>query len=486
MNIADNIITEEEDQGGDVDLVRMLRDYLARFENTVQDDGNGRCDAFCNGEGTMPEEDMEENNIEIRDTTELWEQSRIPLFEGSTMNRLVVPLLLLNCFTVFGVSIAFADELLKLLKELLPSNNTLPRSHYEAKKYLSKLGLSDNSIHACRNGCCLFRNELKHAQKCPKCSAERYTSPSSKQPIKVSRHFSLIPRLRQMFRCTRLAELSKWHASRQRDGNKVQCVPDSKAWSHIDSLFPDFGRESRNIRLGLASDGVNPFSNQSLSHSTWPVVLLNYNLPPWLVTKRFFLMLVLLIPGKESVTADNIDVYLAPLIEELLELWEGVTATDVSTEGEERKFRLRAILMWCIHDLPAYGLVSGQVTKGYKGCPKCGPNITTQRSKALGKNVYMEHRRYLSKSHPYRKLRTAFDRNAEMRPPPRVMIGRDIVRYLLERISWLNDAQQRRAAAESDPVHRMGVKRLSSLYKLPYWKVRTPTPIDRVLFVECR
>jgi hypothetical protein len=65
----------------------------------------------------------------------------------------------------------------------------------------------------------------------------------------------------------------------------------------------------------MALDGVNPFSNQSLSHSTWPVVLLNYNLPPWLVTKRFFLILVLLIPGKDSVTADNIDVYLAPLIE---------------------------------------------------------------------------------------------------------------------------------------------------------------------------
>jgi hypothetical protein len=35
-------------------------------------------------------------------------------------------------------------------------------------------------------------------------------------------------------------------------------------------------------------------------------------------------MLVLLIPSKESVISDNIDVYLAPLIEELLQLWEGI------------------------------------------------------------------------------------------------------------------------------------------------------------------
>ena len=31
-------------------------------------------------------------------------------------------------------------------------------------------------------------------------------------------------------------------------------------------------------------------------------VLLNYNLPPWLVTKRFLLMLALLIPRKKSIT----------------------------------------------------------------------------------------------------------------------------------------------------------------------------------------
>jgi hypothetical protein len=33
--------------------------------------------------------------------------------------------------------------------------------------------------------------------------------------------------------------------------------------------------------------------------------------------------------------------------------------------------------MWYIHDYPTYGLASGQVTKGYKSCPQCNPNITT-------------------------------------------------------------------------------------------------------------
>ena len=149
----------------------------------------------------------------------------------------------------------------------------------------------------------------------------------------------------------------------------MECVLDSKAWKHIDSLYPGFAWENRNIRLGFALDGVNPFSNQSLNHSTWPVVLLNYNLQPWLVTKRFFLMLALLILGKESVTSENVDVCLAPLIEELQQLWEDIDAIDASAENVNRNFTLKVILMWCIHDFPAYGLVSGQVTKGTEGAP---------------------------------------------------------------------------------------------------------------------
>jgi hypothetical protein len=47
-------------------------------------------------------------------------------------------------------------------------------------------------------------------------------------------------------------------------------------------------------------------------------------MPPWLTTKKFFLMLVLLILGKELVTRNNIDVYLDPFLEELQELWKGV------------------------------------------------------------------------------------------------------------------------------------------------------------------
>ena len=41
------------------------------------------------------------------------------------------------------------------------------------------MGLSYNSIHACKNGCCPFCKELKDAKKCPKCDELLYTFESS-------------------------------------------------------------------------------------------------------------------------------------------------------------------------------------------------------------------------------------------------------------------------------------------------------------------
>ena len=75
-------------------------------------------------------------------------------------------------------------------------------------------------------------------------------------------------------------------------------------------------------------DGVNPYGLRSTTWSTWPVVLVNYNIPPWLCIKKGHLLLALLIPGKYKVK--NMDVYLAPVVDELKQLWEGIPIQDLS------------------------------------------------------------------------------------------------------------------------------------------------------------
>jgi hypothetical protein len=120
-----------------------------------------------------------------------------------------------------------------------------------------------------------------------------------------------------MFKAFIISNLMVWHNDNRSTDGLAKHVVDSKTWVHIDVMWPEFATELHNVRLRLVINGVNPFGAQSSTWSTWPVMFQIYNLPPWLVTKTFFVILALIIPGKESMKMHNIDVYMAPLIEGL-------------------------------------------------------------------------------------------------------------------------------------------------------------------------
>lgn len=110
-------------------------------------------------------------------------------------------------------------------------------------------------------------------------------------------------------------------------------------------------------------------------------------------------MMPVLIQGPRQ-PGNDIDVYLRPLVEELLQLWheEGVPVWD---EHEQKEFNLRALLFVTINDWPALSNISGQSSKGYNACTHC---LGETDSIYLGnKNVYPEHRRFLPKQHHVRK-----------------------------------------------------------------------------------
>jgi hypothetical protein len=135
--------------------------------------------------------------------------------------------------------------------------------------------------------------------------------------------------LLRMYQALAIAELMTWHKKNQSTNGKVHHAPNSKAWAHINATWPKFAADPRHMRLGLVIDGFNPFGEKSSSWSTLLVIFFNYNLPPWLVTNRFFVIVSLVIPSPESVKVANFDVYLELVIEELEELWKGVATLDV-------------------------------------------------------------------------------------------------------------------------------------------------------------
>ena len=241
---------------------------------------------------------------------------------------------------------------------------------------------------------------------------------------------------------------------------------DGRQWRNIGREFPDFAGEARNLYFGLSTNGMNPFGEQSCSHSTWPVTLCIYNLPPWLCMKRKFIMMPVLIQGPKQ-PGNNIDVYLRPLVDELLELWAkpGVRVWDEHTEQE---FDLRALLFVTINDWPALSNISGQTNKGYNACTHC---LDETESKYLGKSrkvVYPFNRRFLPRKHPLRKKGKHFDGEADRRPKPVPRSGADIFDMVKDLNVIFGKGPGSRPVPKDDDRHAPMWKKKSIFWELEY------------------
>jgi hypothetical protein len=115
-------------------------------------------------------------------------------------------------------------------------------------------------------------------------------------------YFPLIPRLLATYRSPRIAPHMTYHAKHKSSDGIMRGPYDGEAWQAVlDNPECDFmAKEDRNVWLGMAMDGMNPFSNNSSSHSLWPVLLVLYNLPPWMAIQKGNIILSCIVPGKHS------------------------------------------------------------------------------------------------------------------------------------------------------------------------------------------
>lgn len=80
---------------------------------------------------------------------------------------------------------------------------------------------------------------------------------------KVLRQFPLIPCLQRMYNTLAQAKLMVWHWHNCSKDGLVQHAPYSHQWKFINNRWLVFAQEAINVRLGLATDGVNPFNGQT-------------------------------------------------------------------------------------------------------------------------------------------------------------------------------------------------------------------------------
>ena len=110
-------------------------------------------------------------------------------------------------------------------------------------------------------------------------------------------YFPLIPQLQALFRSPNLSKLMVWHKHNKSPEGILKGPQDGAAWAHVNDIYPEFGDDPRNVRLAISMDGVNPFGQLRSNHSTWPITIVLYNLPPWLAIKSAHILLSTIVPG---------------------------------------------------------------------------------------------------------------------------------------------------------------------------------------------
>jgi len=200
-------------------------------------------------------------------------------------------------------------------------------------------------------------------------------------------------------------------------------------------------------------------SNLSSKHTSWLVLLIIYNLLPWLCMKRKYIMLSMMILGPYQ-PGNDIDVYLSPLIDDLRLLWEeGVDVLDAYS-GEH--FNMRAMLFCTINNFPAYGNLSGYTVKGHKVCPICEDKTCYHQLKHGSKTVYLGHRKFLNRYHPYRKMRKAFNGEPEIGFAPKPLTGKEVYQQQQNVEVTFGNKQKK-------PAVKNIWKKRSVFFELPYW-----------------
>ncbi|KAL6576813.1 hypothetical protein OROMI_011089 [Orobanche minor] len=295
--------------------------------------------------------------------------------------------------------------MLDLLKESFPEGVQLPKNYYETRKILRDLGLDYQKMVSCTNNCMIYWGVNESKSRCDTCGLSR--------------------------------------------------------WKEVEnSNMPDFAKEPQNVRLGLTADGFSPFRSMMVNHSTWPMVLIPYNLLPRECMKKSYFMLTILIPGPHE-PGNNIDVYLQPLVEELKLLWD--VGMDTFDASRKENFQLRATLLWTISDLPGLANLSGWSTKGKYACPIYLRHTNLEYLKNSHKPCYMSHRIFLPSDHPFRNDTHSFDGNEENREAPYYPTSSEI-------FDEVKDFENKFGKLVRDQGFPYNWKKRSIFYELPYWE----------------
>lgn len=224
----------------------------------------------------------------------------------------------------------------------------------------------------CPDSCVCYTGPYEKKHECPVCGKPRY-KPNSTEPQSYFAYLPIIPRLRAMVANPRLAKEMRYRSQfeDERQEGIMQDIFDGELYKSLLKKFITIGDKTlpfyhfadpRDIALGLSTDGVAVFKKRS--KTCWPILLFDYNLPPEIRFQKDNIIPAGVIPGPKKPV--DMDSFLYPLVQELVQLEIGTTAFDGLSKTV---FLLRAHLIVVLGDIPAVALLMRM--KGHNGFSPC-------------------------------------------------------------------------------------------------------------------
>jgi hypothetical protein len=226
-----------------------------------------------------------------------------------------------------------------------------PFDYRTSRKQLTKLtGIQEVRYDCCLNGCISYAlPAYRELKECPyeECQHPRYQK--NGKPYTQHSYIPITHRLKLLYaNKDRAREMMDY---RQRVQEEQEAGLRSDFWTgqlYRDLRTKQLFTDMTDIALALSTDGVKVFKTRSAFY-IWPIMLVNFNLPPSVRFKRHNMLLVGFTPGPNN--PKDLDSFLWPLVAEMKKLGQdgGVDAWNAATE---KQFQLHAYITVVTADMP--------------------------------------------------------------------------------------------------------------------------------------
>ena len=203
---------------------------------------------------------------------------------------------------------------------------------------------------------------------CPVCHSSRFLTGST--PAKRYTYLPIGPRLERLFGTASLSEIVQSHLqlTNDPDDDYMYDIHDSPAWREAYASTGQFEGDSRAVAFAMCTDGVNPYSQNRISYSMWPIVMTLLNLPRRIQYSFSSLFLVGIVPGTGTKEPQSLEPYLEIVVDEILALSDR-TLYDAYAKAP---FSMKINVLLYTLDYPGIGKVFSTLGSGaYQGCVWC-------------------------------------------------------------------------------------------------------------------